>query len=382
VKTLGEIAYITAGQGAPQKKDDYSEYGIPFIKAGNLNALINGASELSVQKVSEEVAKRNKLKIFPKGTILFAKSGMSCMKGYVYELCNPCYVVNHLACIILEKDLPRFIKYFLEYNPPNLLIKDSAYPSISLSDIANINISLPSLSAQQEIVNALDQVCSLIKKRKIQIVKLDMLVKSRFLEMFGDPMTNNKGWAKKPIKEFATVKIGPFGSLLHVEDYIENGIPLVNPSHIINGKIIVDPRLTITHEKYKEMSAYKLKTGDVVLGRRGEIGRCAVVDDNEYLCGTGSMFIRIKNDYLPLVLQKIISSDAMREILENNAVGVTMMNLNAGVIANLEIIIPPLSLQTQFAEFVQQADKSGFVLQKGLEKLELCYKSLMQQYFG
>ena len=99
VKKLRDIAIIAAGQGAPQGDDNYCDNGTPFIKAGNLVELLNGKKESEVQKVSENVAKEYKLKLYPAGTVLFAKSGMSCMKSYVYQLKMPCYVVSHLACI-------------------------------------------------------------------------------------------------------------------------------------------------------------------------------------------------------------------------------------------------------------------------------------------
>jgi len=200
--------------------------------------------------------------------------------------------------------------------------------------------------------------------------------------MFGDPVTNEKKWPIKVIKEFATVKIGPFGSLLHAEDYVENGVPLVNPSHIKDSKVVPDPKLTITPKKYNELVAYAMKNGDVVLGRRGEIGRCAVVGNGNYLCGTGSMFIRINHGYLPMVLQRIISTDTIRQVLEDKAVGVTMLNLNAGMVSGLDVIMPPLTLQTHFVDFVQAVEKSKFEMQQGLEKLELLYKSLMQKCFS
>jgi len=260
--------------------------------------------------------------------------------------------------------------------------KGAGLKHISKTYIANdILIPLPPLKTQQKIADVLDRAGALIEKRKVQIAKLDLLMKSQFVEMFGDPVTNEKGWIVKPIKDFATVKIGPFGSLLHAEDYVENGISLVNPSHIINGKIVPDPKLTLTVEKYSSMSAYALQMGDVVLGRRGEIGRCAVVDSRKYLCGTGSMFIRIERDYVPIMLQKIISSNSMRMILEDKAVGVTMMNLNAGMIANLAVIVPPLNLQNQFVDFVNQVEAQKSLLQQSLEKLEFNYKSLMQKCF-
>ena len=110
--------------------------------------------------------------------------------------------------------------------------------------------------------------------------------------MFGNPVTNEKGWSLLRLDEIAEVKIGPFGSLLHREDYIEGGYALVNPSLIIDGEVVIDPKLTVSEEKYEELSAYIMHIGDIVLGRRGEMGRCAVVNTEGYLCGTGSMILR------------------------------------------------------------------------------------------
>ena len=196
--------------------------------------------------------------------------------------------------------------------------------------------------------------------------------------MFGDPVTNPMGWEVKSIKSFALVKIGPFGSLLHAGDYVENGIPLVNPSHIIDGEIVPDTKLTLSIKKFNDMSAYALQAGDVVLGRRGEIGRCAVVLSGEYLCGTGSMLIRIEKNYLPMMLQRIISSAAGRQVLESKAVGVTMLNLNAGMIADLEVIVPPLLLQNRFSDFVRQTDKSKFLGDLFLHTAVLYYEITLE----
>ena len=102
--SLSDIAEIGAGQGAPQGDSCYCDNGIPFVKAGNLQALTAGGSINDIQKVSEDVAKAHKLKLYPKGTILFAKSGMSCLKGYVYVLPKDAYVVSHLACIMPKED--------------------------------------------------------------------------------------------------------------------------------------------------------------------------------------------------------------------------------------------------------------------------------------
>ena len=160
------------------------------------------------------------------------------------------------------------------------------------------------------------------------------MVKSRFIELFGDPIRNEKGWPIVTLGEVAEIRIGPFGSLLHKEDYIVGGHALVNPSHIIDGNICTDDKLTVSDEKYEELSAYRLSIGDLVLGRRGEMGRCAVVYEDGLLCGTGSIIIRPKEKMKPYFLQNIISSPGYKRIIEDKAVGVTMMNLNVPIVSS------------------------------------------------
>ena len=142
IMKLSDIATISAGQSAPQGDECYTNNGIPFVKAGNLSELIEHNDENQIQKVSEKTISDYKLKLYPKGTILFAKSGMSCMKGLVYVLKKDCYVVSHLACITplnIESD---YLKYYFEYHKPNTLIKDESYPSISLKDIGDMTIKV------------------------------------------------------------------------------------------------------------------------------------------------------------------------------------------------------------------------------------------------
>ena len=92
-------------------RPNYSDIGIPFVKAGNLQDLTAGGSLDDIQKVSDAVAKSHRLKLYPKGTVLFAKSGMSCLKGYVYVLPQDAYVVSHLACITPKADISEYLKY-------------------------------------------------------------------------------------------------------------------------------------------------------------------------------------------------------------------------------------------------------------------------------
>lgn len=227
----------------------------------------------------------------------------------------------------------------------------------AINNTAFYELKVPkcSLTKQVEIAGAFDVVERLRQKRGQSLKLFDDFLRATFFKMFGDSASNGNGWPVKSLGEISNVKIGPFGSLLHKEDYIPNGVPLVNPTHIVNMKICPDFNLSISDQKRKELQAYLLKTGDVILARRGEIGRCGLITDREdgYLCGTGSIFVRPQRMLNSMFLVYLLSSQSMRQTLENLAVGVTMKNLNAGIVEGLNIICPDKALQDRFALLVE-----------------------------
>ena len=258
----------------------------------------------------------------------------------------------------------------------------SAIPHIYFRDYKTEPINIHNIEKQNKISKELSLIDKLIGLKKEQLLKLDNLIKSRFVEMFGDPVRNEKCWPIVTLNEVAEIRIGPFGSLLHKEDYIKGGHALINPSHIIDGKIYIDANLTLSPEKYKELKAYHLEIGDVVLGRRGEMGRCAVVCSSGLLCGTGSIIIRPNKNMAAYFLQTILSSLTYKKIIADKAVGVTMKNLNVPIVSSLPVPLLPLNLQKKFIAILQQVDKSKLAVKQSLEKLEILKKSLMQEYFG
>lgn len=285
-----------------------------------------------------------------------------------------------------EKVCPQFLFHY--FNAPyfqnhiSSVGSRAAQAGFNKDDLGKLYFPLLPLDEQRRIAAVLDKVSGLIAKRREQLDKLDELVKARFVEMFGDPVSNPYNWEKVPLSELADIRIGPFGSLLHKEDYIEGGHPLVNPSHIIDGKIVIDEKLTVSHQKYIELEAYHLKAGDVVMGRRGEMGRCAVVSQEGLLCGTGSLLIRPKGKVTADYIQKIISFPSFKKTIEDMAVGQTMPNLNVPIVSAFQIIKPPMQVQENYYTLVTQVDKSKLTIQQSLDKLEVLKKALMQRYFG
>lgn len=353
---LSEIAKIKAGNVAP-KKDAFTEDGIPFVRAGSLTNLLAGGSLADLEKIDGGTAQKLRLTLFPAGTVVFAKSGMSCMTGNIYVLPKPCYVVSHLAYVIPNGNYASYLKHYFRFNRPSRLIENPSFPSIKLSKTQGIELRLPSPEKGVRQVQALERIESQIGQAKALLTYLNSLVKSRFVEMFGDPCDPGSSSAKNRIDSFCELRIGPFDSALHKEDYITGGHPLVNPPHIIGGAIRPDENLTIDDGKYESLASYHLLPGDVVLGRRGEIGRCAVVKTDGLICGTGSMIIRpgqkVRSDYL----QRVVSFPSFSHALEANAVGVTMKNLNAIIVGSAEVFLPDLKDQDAFITLVSQIDK-------------------------
>ena len=289
--------------------------------------------------------------------------GATC--GSINITVSKAYVTGNAMCLDdVRSDIEiEYLYYCLRHYNFSNVISGSAQPQITRQSMDKIYVTICTRDEQIFIVNKLKKVEKIIEFRKQELQALENLIKARFVELFGDPVLNPYGYEKVSLSELAEVKIGPFGSLLHKEDYIQGGHPLINPSHIVNGEIVFDDKLTISDEKYDELSTYQLKIGDVVMGRRGEMGRCAVVSGEGYLCGTGSMLIRTKGEVTADYIQKIISFPSFKKMIEDMAVGQTMPNLNIPIVSSFQIIKSPMEVQNSYYSFVERIRKSKVAVQ-------------------
>lgn len=169
----------------------------------------------------------------------------------------------------------------------------------------------------------------------------------------------------KKIKLMDCVKdmfTGPFGSALHKKDYIDNGTPVLNPSHIVDGTILPNWSVTVDKKTLGRLSKYRVIENDIILGRRGEMGRCAVVKPGQsgWLCGTGSMIIRPNSIVFPEFLAAVIRSPSGKLQLGDNSVGMTMSNLNQKALKKLSFLLPPYEVQKEiikrYGEFMALCD--------------------------
>jgi type I restriction enzyme S subunit len=196
------------------------------------------------------------------------------------------------------------------------------------------------------------------------------------------------GWQTRRLADFAlVVSTGPFGSILHKSDYVEDGVPLVNPINIVGERIVPNPLKLISGVTKRRLSNYVLKEGDVVVGRRGEIGRCAVVGSNEngWVCGTGSFFVRPLQTLNPQFLAHLIRADAYREKLEQLSTGATMKNLSNAALGDLAISVPSVPEQRRIVGILNEAFEGIAAAkanaEKNLQNARAIFESHLQSVF-
>ena len=307
-----------------------------------------------------------------------------------FEAYQRTYVVEIIEPINIDYVFYWFKYRWFDFNKDKMF--GTAIPYIRLGNLQEFPIPVPPLAQQQRIVNRIESLFAKLDevKQKAQDAldsfetrKAAILHKAFTGELIGKHST-----ATTTLEEITTcIRIGPFGSALHKEDYILGGVPVVNPKHIVQQKIVPEEKTTVSVLKAEELSSYILQKNDIILGRRGDMGRSAPVTDLEtgWLCGTGSMIIRLKSGYNAKFYSQIIASQAAVRYLEENSVGSTMKNLNEKVVRLLPI--PDFTVDEQL-EIVRILDnllakeqQAKEVAEKVLKQIDLIKKAILARAF-
>ena len=255
---------------------------------------------------------------------------------------------------------------------------------LSAKELNKVVIPLPSLEEQKNIAGSLQKVDELIALRKEQLAKLDQLVKSRFIELFGDPETNPYGWKQTTVGEVcSSIVRGPFGSALKKEFFVE---PNETTYKVYEQKHAIQKSATIgtyyiTAEKFDELRRFECVAGDILMSCSGTMGELYQLPEgcekgliNQALCK-----FTLNKKILPIVFLTYMKQTIGK--LETKGSGIQNIAAVSYVKAML-INLAPMEVQEQFAAFVEQTDKSKLAIQQSLDKLETLKKSLMQEYFG
>lgn len=262
---------------------------------------------------------------------------------------------------------------------------------LTQAKMKKILIPLPPIEEQKKIVERIESLFSKLDKAKSIVQKIlngYELRRSAILhKAFTGELINKKPLIVPSSEIFEKIFIGPFGTMLHKEEYVLNGIPVINSKHISNQKISPQANITISKKKAENLSSYRLLENDIIMGRRGEMGRTAPVTKKEigWICGTGSLVLRSQTPIFAKFYSQILASQFCIQHLENFSVGSTMKNLNERIVKNIPI---PLFTYAEQKEIVRVLDslldkeqRTKEIAEKTLQEIDLLKKSVLARAF-
>lgn len=247
-------------------------------------------------------------------------------------------------------------------------------------------------NTQDIIVQVLNLCNSIISNRKQQLEKLDTLVNARFVEMFGDPIANSKKWQVKTLKELSVLITNGNTPKGGSENYVDAGIIFIRSQNVWRKRIELDDVVYIDSDTHESMKKSSVHYKDILITKTGRIntensslGRAALYlgeDDSANINGHVYL-VRLSSEVVPEYAVTILAGEAYRKYIRKVCVGgIDKRQINLEQVEKFPIILPPIGLQEQFAAFAQAVDKSKVTIQKSLDKIQLLFESLMQEYFG
>lgn len=379
-KRLGDIAtYIN---GYAFKPDDWCKEGLPIVRIQDLT----GTSYQQNYYKGDYPAKIE----INDGDVLISWSAS--LGVHIWDR-GKALLNQHIFKVVFDKvevDKQYFV-YAVQYNLENMLSKmhGATMKHIVKKDFDNIEVPFPTLAEQKRVASILTYAKDAIEDRKQQLTKLDNLVKSRFVEIFGDLANPDCSWNKCQLvdacKEEDDIKCGPFGTQLSKDEYKKSGIAVWEIPQI-NTAFMTEPTHYLTEEKAKQLRAYTIIPGDIAMSRKGNVGKCALFPEtySDGIIHSDVLRIRVNKRIVNPVfmMYQLHFSGAVTRQIELVSSGAIMAGVNVTKLKRIYVHIPPIKLQDEFADFVAQVDKSKVAIQAALDKTQLLFDSLMQEYFG
>lgn len=340
----------------------------------------------------KEVASKDKstYKIVPRGYFAYNPSRINVgsvdwQRDEDKVIVSPLYNVFSVSPELNQQYLYYYLKSDFALHRIKAVATGSVRDNLKLEMLKNFPIRIPRVEEQEYIVQVLDKAKNIINLRRNELQKLDDLIKARFVEMFGDPETNSKGWAEISLSE----KLNVLGGYAFKSDQFEEtgGIPVLRIGNINSGYF--KPVNMVYWKEDRSLERYAMYPGDLVMSLTGTVGK----DDYGNVCILGNAYemyylnqrnakLELKEGLDKYYLAELLKFSQVKKKLTGISRGVRQANISNKDILNLVAPIPPMELQQQFANFVEQIAKSKATVQKALDETQLLFDSLMQQYFG
>ncbi|MDP3537961.1 MAG: restriction endonuclease subunit S [Azonexus sp.] len=341
---------------------------------------------------SEEDAKKFALS---GGDIVFARTGATTGKSYL--ITSPPHVSVFASYLIRvrakESVFPLFLAHFFKsqkyWRQISSLSEGAAQPGVNATKLGSLQIPVPPLDEQKRIATILNKADSLRRKRQQAIRLADDLLRAAFLDMFGDPVTNPKGWQVVKLGELAksdryAIKAGPFGSALKKECYVSSGYRIYGQEQVIRDDLTFGDYY-INEDKYRELESCKVESGDMLISLVGTFGKICIVPPEFEPGIINPRLMKVSFDPLkatPRFMKALLTSDPMVRKIESLSHGGTMGIVNVGIMKELEIPVPPVAIQIRFEEVQQKLATLKANYDAAEEQTTSAFSALQSRYFS
>lgn len=280
---------------------------------------------------------------------------------------------------VLKAEIPDVDYRYLYYAVSAVKIPNTGY-NRHFKWMKEAQIPLPDISTQRRIADTLDKVSEGIEVCRRMLGELDLMVKAKFGEMFGNPVSNEREWNVETLNDVCT----EIGDGLHgTPEYDDNGeYPFINGNNLINGAIEITPATKKVNAEIYKKHYIDISANALLLSINGTLGKLAFYNGEKVMLGKSACYCNFKPEINRAFVYGVMKTEAFAGFLEKSATASTIKNVGLKAIRGYKLIMPPQALQMQFIEFSNQVDKSKLAVKQSLEKLETLKKSLMQEYLG
>lgn len=380
---LTDVAKLESGHTPSRRRPEYWDGGVPWVSLHDSDSLEGPEISRTALTISEEGLANSSARLLPAGTVVFSRTAtvgkctllgreMATSQDFANYVCGPS-VHNRYLVHLFRFMAPEWCR----------LMAGSTHNTVYMPVFRVLQVLLPPLHEQKAIAEALSDADALIeslealiaKKRQIkQGAMQELLTGKRRLPGFSGE------WETRRLGEIASFKTGPFGSSIKQSEYVANGVPVINPSHLIEGRIQEGELSAVPLDVARRLQDFAFATDDIAVGRRGDIGRSAYVSAREsgWICGTGTMIVRpFEGD--SRFLQKVLSSPAVVAAIVARSIGTTMLNLNQESLRGIVLRLPHATEQRAIAAVLSDLDAELEALETKLEKARALKQGMMQE---
>jgi type I restriction enzyme S subunit len=378
---LSEVCDVLGGYAF--KSENFKNEGIPLLRISNI---IDGEVSFKEDCVCVEDSNLSILQRFKviKGDILLALSGATTGKFGVYKL-NDFSFLNQRVGLIRAKDKtdPKYLLYYLNILKSQIeqIAQGAAQPNISTNEIGNLQIPLPPLPIQKRIAEILDAADALKRKDQELLKKYDELAQAIFIDMFGDPVKNEKGWEVKTIGE--SIDFMTSGSRGWAQYYSENGDLFLRINNVGYNEMKLQDLIHVTAPNNAEAIRTEIKSGDILLSITADLGRTCVIPDNfpKAFINQHLAILRLKKEYEPAFVSQVLSSEFGKLQFKKLNKGGVKAGLNFDDIKSLEFINPPIKYQAKYKKMLEEVLKQADKIIAINKKSNNLFQTLIQKAF-